>query len=136
MYGIVHINSDDLFTFSSVAHTRGHDYKLYKPRCVSSVRRNFFIEKIINVWNFLPHAVDFSSLLKFKRSLNRVDFSGRFYGMRSRSCSSCSSSCFMSSVFVFFLSFYGQNVSASFLCLSCPALVLVLTVFASSCLSK
>jgi len=43
-YNIVfgHINSDDLFTFSTVAHTRGHGYKLYKPRCVSSVRRNFF----------------------------------------------------------------------------------------------
>ena len=69
-----HINSDDLFKFSTVAHTRGHGYKLYKPRCVSSVRRNFFIERIINVWNFLPHTVDFSSLSKFKRSLNRVDF--------------------------------------------------------------
>jgi len=33
------------------------------------------IERIINVWNFLPHAVDFSSLSKCKRSLNRVDFS-------------------------------------------------------------
>ena len=42
VFGIVHINSDDLFTFSTVAHTRGHGYKLYKPRCVSSVRRNFF----------------------------------------------------------------------------------------------
>jgi len=30
----------------------------------------------------------------------------------------------------------GQNVSASFLCLSCPALVLVLITCASSCLSK
>jgi len=35
----------------------------------------FFIERIINVWNFLPHTVDFSSLSEFKRSLNRVDFS-------------------------------------------------------------
>ena len=75
VFGIVHINSDDLFMFSTVAHTTGHGYKLYKPRCVSSVRRNFFIERIINVWNFLPHAVDFSSLSKFKRSLNRLDFS-------------------------------------------------------------
>ena len=33
----------------------------------------------------------------------------------------------------FFLFFYGQNVSASFLCLSCPALVLVLIMDASSC---
>jgi len=28
---------------------------------------------------------------------------------------------------------YGQNVSASFLCLSCPALVLVLIMCTSSC---
>ena len=35
-------------------------------------------------------------------------------------------------VCVFFV-FYGQNVSASFLCLSCPALVLVLIMRASSC---
>ena len=28
VFGIVHINSDDLFTFSTVAHTRGHGYKL------------------------------------------------------------------------------------------------------------
>ena len=33
------------------------------------------IERIINVWNVLPHTVDFSSLSKFKQSLNRVDFS-------------------------------------------------------------
>jgi len=36
---------------------------------------------------------------------------------------------FISSVFVF----YEQNISASFLCLSCPALVLVLIMCASSC---
>ena len=40
---------------------------------------------------------------------------------------------FISSVFVFFVFFYGQNVSASFLCLSCPALVLLLIMCASSC---
>jgi len=38
---------------------------------------------------------------------------------------------FISSLFV--LVFYGQNVSASFLCLSCPVLVLVLIMCASSC---
>ena len=92
MFGIVHINSDDLFTFSSVAHIRGHGYNLYKPRCVSSVQ-------IINVWNILPHTVDFSSLSKFKRSLNRVDFSA-FYGMRSRSCFCIERVCFFFSFFM------------------------------------
>ena len=51
--------------------------------------KKLFIERIINVWNFLTHAVDFSSLPKFKRSLNRVDFSA-FYVV-----------VFISSVFVF-----------------------------------
>ena len=40
---------------------------------------------------------------------------------------------FISSVFVCFCFFNGQSVSASFLCLSCPALVLVLIMCASSC---
>jgi len=70
VFDIVHINSDDLFTFSTVAHTRGHGYKLYKPRlCKSSVRRNFFIERIINVWNFLPHTVDFHHCLNLSGHL-------------------------------------------------------------------
>ena len=77
---------------------------------------NFVIERIINVWNFLPHTVDFSLLSKFKRPLSRVDFSVRFYGMRSRSCFYIECVCFFC-----FLFFYGQNVSASFLCFSCPA---------------
>ena len=34
---------------------------------------------------------------------------------------------------LFFCFFSGQNVSASFLCLSCPALVLLLIMCASSC---
>jgi len=122
VFGIVHISSDDLFTFSTVAHTRGHGYKLYKPRCVSSVRRNFFVERIINVWNFLSHTVDFSSLSKFKRSLNRVDFSA-FYGMHSHSC-------FISCVFFNDL---WAKCKRQFLCLSCPALVFVLIMCASSC---
>ena len=41
---------------------------------------------------------------------------------------------FISSVFVFSFLFYEQNASASFLCLSGPALVLVLIMCASSCL--
>jgi len=71
----------------------------------------------------LPHTVDISSLSNFKRSLNRVDFSAFF------------TVCIVVVVFIssVFFMIYGQNVSASFLCLSCPALVLVLIMYASSC---
>ena len=53
----------------------GTGIKLYKKRAVSHVRATFFSERVINVWNSLPKDVDFSSLLRFKHSIQRVDFS-------------------------------------------------------------
>jgi len=35
----------------------------------------FFNHRIVNVWNSLPHTVDFTSLTSFKRTINNVDFS-------------------------------------------------------------
>jgi len=39
VYGLVHVNCDDFFTFATVANTRGHDYKLYKPFRSSNLRK-------------------------------------------------------------------------------------------------
>jgi len=50
-------------------------YKLYKKRTVSNVRATFS-ERVINVWNFLPKEVDFTSLPRFKCAVQCVDFSG------------------------------------------------------------
>ena len=63
VFGLVGVNFDDFFTFSPSSQTRGHSYKLYKPRCTNSVRQNFFVER-----------VSFSSLFSFKRSLKNTDF--------------------------------------------------------------
>ena len=52
----------------------GHPYKLYKAQCENSKRRNFFTERIVTVWNSLPANVDFSSLPRFKQSVEQVDF--------------------------------------------------------------
>ena len=49
--------------------------KLYKVQCENFKRRNFFTERIVNVWNSLAANVDFSSLSRFKRSIAQVDFS-------------------------------------------------------------
>jgi len=68
------VNCDDFFTFATVANTRGHDYKLYKPYCFGNLRKKFFIDRVINVWNSLPSTVNFTSLMAFRRSLNNVDF--------------------------------------------------------------
>jgi len=75
VFGLVDINIDDFFSFSNSVVTKWHQYKLYKKRTVSHVRATFFSEWVINVWNSLPKDVDFSSLLQFKRSILRVDFS-------------------------------------------------------------
>jgi len=34
----------------------------------------FFAERSINVWNFLPSSVNFSSLATFRRSIQDIDF--------------------------------------------------------------
>jgi len=51
-----------------------HPYKLYKAQCENSKRRHFFTERIVNVWNSMPANVDFSSMPRFKQSVEQVDF--------------------------------------------------------------
>jgi len=79
VFGLVRVNCDDFFTFVTVANTRGHDYKLYKPYCSSNLRKKFFTDRVINVWNSLPSTVNFTSLMAFRRSLNNVDFGSHIH---------------------------------------------------------
>ena len=52
--------------------TRGHEWKLLKPRAVSRVRRNAFSVRVINEWNALPPSVVAApSLNAFKARLDR-----------------------------------------------------------------
>ena len=74
VFGLVSVKCEDFFEFASVMTTRGHAYKLYKPRCTSAVRYNFFTERVIDVWNNLPLTVNFASLMTFRRSIEDVDF--------------------------------------------------------------
>ena len=54
---------------------KGHQYKLFKKHNASRLRAAFFTERIINTWNSLPESVvDFSSLPRFRRSIQKVDF--------------------------------------------------------------
>jgi len=44
VFGLVAVlNIDDFFEFQSTTNTRGHAYKLFKPRCTSSVRSSFLL---------------------------------------------------------------------------------------------
>jgi len=75
LFGIVDTPTEDFFVLSTYAQTRGHQYKLFKKPHVSPTRANFFSERVVNSWNSLPDGTDFSSLSRFKRCINKVDFS-------------------------------------------------------------
>jgi len=50
-------------------------YKLYKQRSSTNVVAAFFVNRVVDIWNFLPEdIVDFSSLTAFKRTIKFVDF--------------------------------------------------------------
>jgi len=57
--------------------TRTYDFLfiLFKKAHVSRTRANFFSEPVVNSWNSLPDGIDFSSFPRFKRCINKVDFS-------------------------------------------------------------
>ena len=75
VYQLVHsgIDLDPSFFFapSDVRFTRGHPWKLAKPRAVTRVRRQAFSIRVINDWNGLPMGVvEASSINVFKARLD------------------------------------------------------------------
>ena len=50
-------------------------YKLYKQSCSKSVRSQFFVNRVINVWNNLPQDTNFSSFNLFKCAIENMDLS-------------------------------------------------------------
>lgn len=76
VFGLTNLSPGDFFEKAPLLSTRGHDYKLYKNRCYTTVRSTFFSERIVNTWNILPADVDFSSLVSFVRTVRLVDLSG------------------------------------------------------------
>jgi len=51
---------------------RGHSLKLFKPRCRTTVRQNFFSLRIVSEWNKLPQdVVEAPSINTFKNRLDR-----------------------------------------------------------------
>ena len=75
VYQVLHekldLKHEDIFNRSTARETRGHPWRLVKPRAVSRVRRNAFSIRTINDWNRLPASVvGADSLNQFK---NRLD---------------------------------------------------------------
>jgi ribonuclease P/MRP protein subunit RPP40 len=76
LHNLVDVNSNELFTLSQNTHLRGNKFKLVKPKSVSVRDSNFFVNRVVNIWNSLPDSiVTAESVYSFKRRLNSFDFS-------------------------------------------------------------
>ena len=60
-------------TFNRVNHNINNDDNDKRSQ-YQSAKQTVDIERVVNSWNF-PDSVDFSSLPRFKRAINKVDFS-------------------------------------------------------------
>ena len=71
LHGGIDLDAQDFFNTEVVRDTRGHSWRLVKPRAVSRIRRNAFSVRVVNDWNGLPSEVVASvTLNQFK---NRLD---------------------------------------------------------------
>lgn len=69
--GFDNIPFDTFFQYSKSA-TRGHSFKLEKPRASTKIRSNSFSHRTINSWNDLPqHVVDCVTINSFKNALEK-----------------------------------------------------------------
>ena len=69
---IDNIPFDTFFTLNTHG-TRGHQYKLDKPRSNTRCRQNFFSQRVINIWNDLPqNVVEAPSINSFKNQLEKA----------------------------------------------------------------
>ena len=63
----------DLLPMEVNIRTRGHNYKLKKPRANTNIRSKFFSNRVVNTWNQLPNSVvSAESTNSFKFRLDRV----------------------------------------------------------------
>ena len=56
MTGIDRISPDSLISMSNITSTRGHNPKIFKQRCSTKLRQDFFSQRVIEHWNALPAA--------------------------------------------------------------------------------
>ena len=71
MNGMDRIEVERLFPLKKDSRTRGHSLKIKGGRFRTELRRNFFTQRVVNLWNSLPvEVVEAASLNIFKK---RVD---------------------------------------------------------------
>ena len=74
LHGMI-VTDSKVFFERSTSVTRGHNLKLFKLASSSSLRKNYFSNRVINEWNNLPATiVDAKSVLEFEKLYD--DFCG------------------------------------------------------------
>ena len=72
---LVIISIDDYIIFNDLP-TRGHKFKLKVQYSKNNVRKFFFLNRIIPIWNDLPDVVvESKDLENFKQYIHKIDFS-------------------------------------------------------------
>ena len=69
--GFEDIKASTFFIFSDGV-TRGHPFKIYKQRCRLNIRKYFFSQRVVDIWNSLPaRAVLVSTINEFKSQIDK-----------------------------------------------------------------
>ena len=87
--GLDRMDVERMFPLVGKTRTRGHNLRLKGRSCKTEMRRNFFSQRVVNLWNSLPQkAVEGRSLTVFKTAIDRFLINqglwgkGRRMGMR------------------------------------------------------
>jgi ribonucleases P/MRP protein subunit RPP40 len=72
--GLDKLDFNMFFELSTNARTRGHSLKLVKKFCKGDHRKYFFSQRVVNIWNGLPHDVVAADTVNcFKNRLDRFN---------------------------------------------------------------
>jgi hypothetical protein len=72
LHGKDNIDAQQFFQLAPQSGRRGHSMKLFKQQCRLEVRKNFFSQRVVNLWNALPSSiVSAESVNSFKSLLDR-----------------------------------------------------------------
>jgi hypothetical protein len=76
LFGLLDVNANELFTVHNTNYdTRGHAYKLLQGHCRIDVRKYFFAERIVKIWNSLPaEEANFYNVNVFSNFLDKLDW--------------------------------------------------------------
>ena len=71
LHNLVNLNANDYFSFTLLSSLKGNSFKLHYNYSRLDIRKHFFVNRVISVWNKLPNNVCCAnSVYTFKKSLN------------------------------------------------------------------